>query len=509
MKITSVYIENFGVLHKMSLYMEEEVTVIVEKNGFGKSTLVAFITAMFYGLPSKGRQRPEDSKRHKYMPWHSGVFGGNLCFELDGNYYRIERTFGEKKSQDKFAVYEERTGNQIERFSEHLGEELFGIDEESFYSAICIAQNGTKVSLTDGILTALISGKTSDIQDDADAYSMAVKRLQQEIKRYKKTGQRGSIDQKKNRILQLQMQLKQMEEQVDAIEQDNMKLKTLEQEIRIYKKQVAKPIEKEHESINEDRMMRSRGMKMWKMFVTISVTVASMFLGFYVHSAFWVLAILSVFFMMYETKQWNRKQSEKQVQLLDVEERTRELDTLYEKMEQAQNLRGKIDRCREETEKMILLKEEIACLLEEVREEEKQVKRLEETLFLLEKAREELSLKYLGRLKAHFQYYMEKAGFINEKRGEMDTCLRPYMVDHGMTRKLEYYSAGTKDLIWLCLRMALVKSLFEKEPPILILDDPFTQLDETAFEVAQKIILEVSKEYQILYLTCHASRSIL
>ena len=51
MKLIKCYVENFGTLSKYSLSFSDNLTIIKEDNGFGKSTLATFIKAMFYGLP--------------------------------------------------------------------------------------------------------------------------------------------------------------------------------------------------------------------------------------------------------------------------------------------------------------------------------------------------------------------------------------------------------------------------------------------------------------------------
>ena len=48
--------------------------------------------------------------------------------------------------------------------------------------------------------------------------------------------------------------------------------------------------------------------------------------------------------------------------------------------------------------------------------------------------------------------------------------------------------------------------LFTKEKPFLILDDPFTNLDDEKIKNAIDLIKKLSEEYQIIYFVCHDSR---
>ncbi|MBQ3516575.1 MAG: AAA family ATPase, partial [Lachnospiraceae bacterium] len=50
MRLVSCYIENFGKLHRFSYDFQEGLNVICEENGWGKTTLAAFLKAMFYGM---------------------------------------------------------------------------------------------------------------------------------------------------------------------------------------------------------------------------------------------------------------------------------------------------------------------------------------------------------------------------------------------------------------------------------------------------------------------------
>ena len=53
MKLLGCHIENFGKLSDLSLDFHEGINVINEANAWGKSTLAAFLKAMFYGLDAK------------------------------------------------------------------------------------------------------------------------------------------------------------------------------------------------------------------------------------------------------------------------------------------------------------------------------------------------------------------------------------------------------------------------------------------------------------------------
>lgn len=55
MRILRLHIENFGKLHDFDMDFQEGFHRVCTENGWGKSTLAAFIRAMFYGLPVTAR----------------------------------------------------------------------------------------------------------------------------------------------------------------------------------------------------------------------------------------------------------------------------------------------------------------------------------------------------------------------------------------------------------------------------------------------------------------------
>ena len=78
----------------------------------------------------------------------------------------------------------------------------------------------------------------------------------------------------------------------------------------------------------------------------------------------------------------------------------------------------------------------------------------------------------------------------------------------GRTRSSDYLSKGYKDLASFCSRAALIDVLFRREEPMIILDDPFVNFDEEKLADAKRLMQELAEKYQIIYMTCHESRSL-
>lgn len=177
MRFCKLYVENFGTLCGYSLEFSDGLTAILEDNGFGKSTLAAFIKAMFYGLPKTRKSNLNENERNKYTPWQGGSFGGTLDFEHNGKLYRIERFFLPSGAED-FKLYNLNTGKECNDFSENIGIELFGIDSDSFERSVYMKQQGPISSMTVGLsakLTDLVENN-NDLSNYDNAMSALKKR---------------------------------------------------------------------------------------------------------------------------------------------------------------------------------------------------------------------------------------------------------------------------------------------------------------------------------------------
>ena len=127
----------------------------------------------------------------------------------------------------------------------------------------------------------------------------------------------------------------------------------------------------------------------------------------------------------------------------------------------------------------------------------------------LDKAKEQIAVHYMEDMQKGFRKYvglLDKDADL-EKSVSMDINLNVSVLDYGAQWPTEYFSAGYKDLLGICARFALIDALFEEEKPFLVLDDPFVNLDKGKLDNALDLLQQVSKQYQIIYLTCHDSRA--
>ena len=230
MKLTGLYIENFGCLHRYDLEFGDGITVIQEPNGFGKTTLAEFIRAMFYGFP-RAAKTLDKSKRKKYMPWSGGKCGGNLTFELDGEQYRIERTFGATPRGDSFALIDLKTNKKSDRFSENIGMELFQLDAESFERSTYMPQSHETGALTTDSIRAKLGDLVEDTNDinNFDKAVAALRAKRSTFIPYRGSG--GSVAEAKTKVSHLQQELDCAEKKRESLAQTLGEITRLETQL--------------------------------------------------------------------------------------------------------------------------------------------------------------------------------------------------------------------------------------------------------------------------------------
>lgn len=94
MIIKEVYIKNFGKFSEQHFQFDTGVHIIYGENEFGKSTLVAFIRAMLFGMErGRGKAAAKDDFS-RYEPWDNpNYYAGSMRFSCGGRTFLLERSF--------------------------------------------------------------------------------------------------------------------------------------------------------------------------------------------------------------------------------------------------------------------------------------------------------------------------------------------------------------------------------------------------------------------------------
>jgi uncharacterized protein YhaN len=192
MRICECEIENFGKLKNFTQSFSPSLTSICRENGWGKTTLSAFIFAMFYGLDDTRRAKLSENTRKHYLPWNGEACRGSLVFELGEKKYRIEREFSQKAQNDLFRLYDLKTGRESFDFSENIGKEIFEVDADGFLRTLFLSEENLSGKNENKSIAAKLSNLTGS-EADLGELDRALKLLDEERKIYFKKGGGGQI----------------------------------------------------------------------------------------------------------------------------------------------------------------------------------------------------------------------------------------------------------------------------------------------------------------------------
>ena len=198
MRLVSCYIENFGALHDFHYDFTEGLNVIYKENGWGKSTLAAFIRVMLYGFSNETKRGTLENERRRYAPWQQGVYGGEIIFEAKGRRVSLRKVFGNKANLDQVMITDADTRLPITEYGDNPGEDLFLIDDDSFKRTVLISQNDCKTFTTDKIHAKL--GNLAENTDDMNNFETADKSLKDLLNRMDPVKKTGSIAKQKSEM---------------------------------------------------------------------------------------------------------------------------------------------------------------------------------------------------------------------------------------------------------------------------------------------------------------------
>lgn len=219
-------------------------------------------------------------------------------------------------------------------------------------------------------------------------------------------------------------------------------------------------------------------------------------------------------------KELEQFEKETEIAMLENEEADDELPAPEELSTQIQQLTDD----KEEIHRRITRYNQNLEELQEAYDEWEENKRMLETLKALQmeefkkhdalqKAREKLELakeimtaKYSDPILKGFSKYYEMITGTSAESFHVDAHTKVTVDELGKQRETNLLSSGYRDLIGICLRIALVDAMYQEEAPVLIMDDPFTNLDDHKISEGRVFLDELAEKYQVIYFTCSQSR---
>ena len=170
------------------------------------------------------------------------------------------------------------------------------------------------------------------------------------------------------------------------------------------------------------------------------------------------------------------------------------------------NCVAKISKIQDDISALDDLESQKENLENELNELNKEFNAIKNAKKFLEIANESLSTKFLEPMKNGLNKYLSLITGKDFENLKLDIDFNISFEEYGKYRDVDYYSKGYKNIIDLCMRLALIDALFDKEKPFIVLDDPFVNMDDVKIENAKQFLHELSKTYQLIYFSCHESR---
>ncbi len=546
MKLRRCYIENFGKLQQFEYQFSDGLNIINKLNGWGKTTFATFIKVMFYGFETSNKRAISENERKKYYPWQGGKFGGNLEFEINGEIYEIERFFGIKDKDDTYKLYNKTTNCESNDYSSNIGEEIFKIDRQAYERSTYISGEEISVEINDSLSAKLSNILESD--NDINSSEEAIERITTIMKEYKKTGNKGQINELETKISNKNRELEYALKTEELVKERNEKIEQIKQQIgecerkRSLNQQKIKEIseqenirlKKELEILNE-RLEKQKKLeklqeqnnnsKKSNIIISISIIIISIILGIFVSKYLYAISVVGILVLIIGLINYNKKKQKYEKKLKQdntsnsieknndteksKEEISKENEILEKRITELINQKSydenEMNRIINTENSIEEIENEIENLEQKLQEMNHKYNILEKTEKYLIQAKEKFSSHYLKSMTQGFEKYLNTIN--NEKIDtNIDVKLNVKIQEYGEKKEIEYLSTGYRNIIGICMRLALIEALFEKENPFIILDDPFVNLDEEKIEKAKQIVQELSKTHQVIYFICHKCR---
>ena len=558
MKIKHIHIENFGKLSKVNLDIDDNINSLLRRNSWGKTTLAVFIKVMFYGFSAEGKQDEVENERKHYQPWNMGAYGGSITFSLNNKLYRCERLFGKKKngSEDRFALFDAKTNLITEDYTSNLGEEIFHLDMNSFMNSMYISQIDKKMYITSNLTENIVDTAATSANLGMSDYALAsIKKIKDYLNPQRKTGKlyklndellflEGEISRKESLI----EERKTVKEECENLEEEKNKLlggfdeeEEVEEKNLPFLKKISKllpeSVQKNFiDALKNDSVRHNIATKkrinfqnikniledLAKMELIVFALIVIIFLIFnqkiFSLTALKIMVITSIVitlayyiifrYVIKDYIKWEEELEEEDIEEESDENKQELIENCINEIITKKNKISEIDSKLEIIAEKELEYQKLADKYEVLKWEYEKYLNVE---YFIQKARINISKRLLEPLKISFDKYFNilcrytKAGY-TAKDFVLDANLRLHINTMGALRSIDFLSEGYKDLVSLCLRIAVIEAMYENEKPIIILDDSFVNLDDEKMAGAFDFLREISKSYQILYLTCSKTR---
>lgn len=206
---------------------EPTKTLLIWPNESGKSTIVACIRALFYGLGNNSSKNL--ARRQQYLNFNKQPSEASLKFSHAGCQYELGRYFGKTNRSDKITLLNLTSGEQVDIGEAEPGYFLFALTEEQFINSLLVEQMSLTLPSTSSapdIVEALTNlGLTGNSSVNVQKAQL---NIEEQLKTLRfKRGQGGLIFACEQKIASLNEQIRSLTEQCQAYNEDQLQLNAL------------------------------------------------------------------------------------------------------------------------------------------------------------------------------------------------------------------------------------------------------------------------------------------
>lgn len=218
---------HFGNMNGRKIEFADGFSHLVLPNGWGKSTLCAFLRVMLYGLNLSRRDTQQMlSDKSKYVPQDGHAMSGRLEIEWNGRLVTILRQTGKGGPMQDFDAFYTDTGEKCRLLTaKNCGQVLLGMGEDAFLSSMMVDgedMNRPSEELQQLLLsmaqTGDVSGSTAQALSQLDRWRLDIQANRGKGELPDAQREQAALEEKLERLESLSHDIAKQKEQCRALE---------------------------------------------------------------------------------------------------------------------------------------------------------------------------------------------------------------------------------------------------------------------------------------------------
>ena len=230
MRLLRLKVDGFGPLRGEYSFNRNRLTLVVDRNETGKSSLLAAVSAALYGLEDDRRSHKLMTPVDRWRPWDGGSYRVELEFECEGDVYAVKRDF----ERGTVEVWDDRGREVTASFREGkedfpVGKKLLGLDADEFEKCALVRQGeldqvvpGDERARRNGTLQARLESAADTRGGDTSA-AETLQVLQGALRKYNtdEVSFTGTVE---NAISRLELKRETLASELTSLEHDRLQI---------------------------------------------------------------------------------------------------------------------------------------------------------------------------------------------------------------------------------------------------------------------------------------------